>query len=277
MNNSAKDIDRAMQDLLNEPVPEVERELLQKRFAEFEERLALSQRTPAEQPTISRRRFHWATAASAAVLTSAALTFWQSTAPPAWAEVVTAIEARPWMHMVGTHPNETKLQFWVSISRGIDAMKAGETKFASYGSREADARWSWRAPEHLVRKQAFRSPPGELGHLGALLSAFESGSTRLELPGPDRILDQSRKTVERDGEQRWQYEFTLSAMDGDRAETYGVVFEVDPATRLPRTWIRRSPDGTEQIRFDINYPETGPENIFEIGAPRSAEVIDVSK
>lgn len=277
MNSTSRKLDDLMHGFLNDRIPPEEQKRLEKRFAEFEDRVVQGTSDPSARHAITRRGFHWAVAASAAAVAATTIPFWNWTAEPALAEVAATVKSRQWLHMVGTHPKGAKMHFWVSVPQGIHAMKAGETEYALFASQEKDACWSWRAPSNVIRRDAFRPLPGELGHLDTLLSAFASRETSLKVPGEDKILSQSQKLVKRDGNKRWQYTFTLKAMDEGHADTYVVVFEVDPETNLPTTWIRRSPDGTKELTFDIDYPETGPNDIYALGVPRSAEVTNVAR
>ena len=277
MNATARRTDAFIRDLLDEPIPSGEQKRLQHRFAELEERLAQKVQSPPIKSRMTRRAFNWAAAASAAAIATATITLWDSAAPPAWADVAANVASKPWLHMVGEHSNGTRIQFWISLSQGIYSMKAGETEFATHGSQGASARWSWRAPSKAIQKHEYQALPGELGHLATLLPFFASGAADLELSGGDEIVDQSRKTVERDGKKFWQYTFTLKAFDNGRADTYIVVFEVDPETGLPVTWTRRSLDGMQEISFRIAYPQSGPKDIYALGAPKSAEIVDVSE
>jgi len=152
-------------------------------------------------------------------------------------------------------------------------MKAGDAEFVHFQSKETRTRHSYRASEGVLYQQPYRRAPGELGYLETLLDGFSAGEKTVEVPGPDKILAQSRREVVREGEQLWEYEFTLKAFDQGHADTYIVVFQVNPETRLPHKWVRKSLDGGEEMSFDVDYPPEGPQDIFALGVPRTAKLV----
>jgi hypothetical protein len=274
MNQPTSKLDLIVRELCTESIPPQDQIRLERRFAEFEARMAGGTITITRRPVMTRRAFQCAATASLAAIGASVLTIWNWSAPPAWAQVAATVESAPWIHLMGASPDGTSMDFWISIPRGIYAAKFGDTVHALHASRTGNTRLSWRSSTGTVQKSSFRAPPGELGYLDRLLSSFGAGRVSLEVPGPDRILDQSRRGVTREGQNRWQYTFTLEAFDGGHADTYIVVFEVDPTTRRPVSWIRRAPDGSREIRFAIDYPETGPEDIYALGVPRTAKVVE---
>lgn len=261
-------IDEFVTEVLCEPMPEATERQLRQRIEEV--RMNLSNR---KQHLLSRRRVGWLAVAATGIAAAIVVPLFLSSVPPVWGDVVARAKERPWIHFSAKHPNGTRLQFWVSIRKGIDAMKAGDAEFAHFQSKETRTRHSYRASEGVLYQQPYRRPPGELSCLETLFDAFSSGAKTVEVPGPDKILAQSRREVVRAGQQLWEYEFTLRALDQGHADTYIVVFQVNPETRLPQRWVRKSLDGGGEMSFDVDYPREGPQSIFDLGVPRTAKLV----
>lgn len=261
-------MDEYVRDVLCQPVPAAVEHQLRDRVEKVWRHV--SERKPH---LLTRRQFGWLALASAGGAAAVAVPLWHSGAQPAWADLVNDAKEHPWMHFAGRHPNGTRLQFWVSLRKGIHAMKAGNAEFAHFQSKESRTRQWYRASEGVVYQEPYRRAPGELGYLERLLDRFSRGASSVEVPGPDEIIAQSRCRVVQEGREFWKYEFTLKAFDEGHADTYVVVFLVDPKTRLPRKWARKSPDGSRELSFDIDYPLEGPEDVFSLGVPKTAQQV----
>jgi hypothetical protein len=86
--------------------------------------------------------------------------------------------------------------------------------------------------------------------------------------GIDKVVARHDAEVVEDG-QTW-VEFTLDLQRGM------LVVRVDPRTRLPvRISLRDGKEvGTPVTRLALEYPADGPADIFALGAPRTAKIID---
>ncbi len=274
MNFTSSEVDEAIRSILISPIPDDLQRRLDQRFAEFDNRLKQRPTQLIASRTFTRRYFHGILAASGAAIAAGVLASWHWSAPPAWAEIAEAASARNWIHMDGKTGNGRPLQFWFSLPLESFATKFGDTDLAHFGSEQRDELLTWRSQWSVIKKSAYRRPPGELGFLDTLLSAFASDTANVQAPGINKLLRQSRETLEREGQTYWQYSFTLETSEVGHKESYVVVFEVNPKTRLPEKWIRRSLDGTEQISFAIDFPDSGPADIYALGVPRDAKIVN---
>ena len=259
-------LDTWVNEALCEPMPEEVEHQLRQRIEIVRGQLAARKRE-----LLTRRHFGWVAVAAGASAVAIAVPLMYPGTPAAWAEVVAATREHPWMHFSGIHFNGTRFQFWVSLRHGIHAMKAGDVEFAHFQSKATKTRHWYRKSEGMIHQEAYRRPPGELGHLETLLDQMATGA-KIEVAGPDEIVAQARRESVQDGIEVWEYEFTLKAFDQGHANTYVVVFEVDPKTHLPRRWSRKSVDGNRTLTFDIDYPAEGPKDIFALGVPITTKV-----
>ena len=85
------------------------------------------------------------------------------------------------------------------------------------------------------------------------------------------VVGQSRRDVLDDGRAWVDIELTLKVIGGDRQQT--IRFRVDPKTKLPHSCVFQSIEGpTGTTLFD--YPEHGPADIYDLGVPRAARLVD---
>jgi hypothetical protein len=96
------------------------------------------------------------------------------------------------------------------------------------------------------------------------------GPTKSPFTGMD-VIAQSRQDVVEDGRAWVDLKLTLRVVGGDREQRIRI--RVDPKTKLPQSLVfqsRDEPEGT--MLFD--YPERGPADLYELGAPRTAKIVD---
>jgi hypothetical protein len=78
----------------------------------------------------------------------------------------------------------------------------------------------------------------------------------------------------KEGAKTWhEIELTLRVTGGSRGGPVSMRLRVDPATNLPNSLVFDADDGKRYSAM-IDYPEHGPADIYDLGAPRTAKVID---
>ncbi len=55
---------------------------------------------------------------------------------------------------------------------------------------------------------------------------------------------------------------------------FTVTFIVDSQTHLPRSMIGRFTGEPQSMNFEFDYPATGPADIYALGVPKNAKLID---
>jgi hypothetical protein len=100
--------------------------------------------------------------------------------------------------------------------------------------------------------------------------------------GPSEVVATFFGSLENDG---WEVTRELGTYDGRKVEVWTagqktstsmVTMQIDAETKLPVALTQKvkNADGTVRIQTDVgfDYPQTGPADIYEAGAPRSAPV-----
>ena len=169
------------------------------------------------------------------------------------------------------------MEFWVSIEDQVFAAKFGDTEFAHF-QRGRDGTCGWyREADKLLTEDVFRPVPGEFGHLERIFQDMATGEAVSDLTGPDEIVSQAKRVVIVNDARYWEYEFQIRAVDEGREELCTVQFLVDPDTKLPVQWTRISNDKSKRLSMEIDYPDSGPSSIFDLGVPVDVERVDRSE
>ena len=87
-------------------------------------------------------------------------------------------------------------------------------------------------------------------------------------------MKQKRRTLKDAGRQWVEYDLTLRSLQEE--QTARMLFRVDPATRLPSSVTVTSPGmKPPTMQFIFSYPEKGPVDVYALGVPRDAKLVDL--
>ncbi|TWU33917.1 hypothetical protein Poly41_49170 [Novipirellula artificiosorum] len=259
-------VDELVSQHLSSPVPSVVEQRLKNAIGTGKTHTELSTRSH-----LTRRRVLVGATVAAATGMVLGVPLLPKSTPQAWGQVATRVQQKPWVHFSGVHFNGDSMELWVSFKPRVFAAKFGNTEFAHF-QRASDSTSCWyRESEHLLIEDDYRPMPGEFGHLEHLFNEMTTGAPISNFSGPDEIVSQTNRVIESDGTQRWEYEFQIRAIDEGSEETYTVLFQVDPDTKLPVQWSRFKVDSSKRLTMRIDYPDSGPTSIFELGVPLDVE------
>ena len=233
-----------------------------------------------------KRRFPWtrrlliACGVAAAVLVLAVV-LWRGDSQ-AWAQVVAAVGKRPWMHGVVTHPDGTKdgmqMEFWFSAARGVKGAKIGGAPcWEDYGTK---TRTSYDSRKNrIVRVRGGLSEESDLFYT-AVHRAFLSGSYEQTIETEEyKLVREGVEKKKKEGDSWLEYRFGMEIGGVKKAES-GFVY-VNPDTRLPFRWDWLSchdgvvNEGANITTTVLDYPDSGPADIYALGVPKDAEVLDL--
>ena len=259
--------------------PEVEQRL-RGRLEEFracvEDSAPIYKQSGAESNRSQRTIWIFVAGLAACVLIVAIISL-NLTRASAWADVVESVQKQPWIRYNRVGPDEPRMEFWFysSKQKRTLALCFGDVDFASYVDFERREDLTYRKRDStIVRRSLQNVSELDLGIAGDFLGTFAPHDELLKQLNKDSLLiDQSRKEVVEDGRHWIQYKLTFEETHGKR-EQFIDTYLIDIETNLPRWWIRSSPDGKRTLRFRIEYPESGPKNIFELGVPQATAIVD---
>jgi hypothetical protein len=193
----------------------------------------------------------------------------------AWAQVAEALHRRPWVHgkMVGPDGNEL-FEHWLSSNRDLAGVRGGPAILFHDFKRKVFTKYI------LAENVVYRLPEPPKGkvidfdfltHLLDLL-LDPAGPSKFPFPGME-LIGQTRKEVEADGRKWLEIELSLRVAGGSQGGPLSTRIRVDPMTKLPKSFAEQDEDG-KWYTATIDYPDRGPADIYDLGVPRTAKVID---
>ncbi|QDU11051.1 hypothetical protein [Gimesia aquarii] len=194
----------------------------------------------------------------------------------AWAQVVKAVQAKPWMRgIIKDSQGQKRVELWFSPNSDVVALKSGQT--ARYADLRKQHTYEYKPKENLIYLVGTRKDDRErLAFQNTLFQAFSHLNQQIVQPKSQiKIVKQSQQEVQ-EGNHRWiDYRFEIN----DPARTpneYRVTFRVDAKSSLPRSMEEEFfVEGKNRIRkIEFDYPNTGPADIYALGVPRTAKLVD---
>jgi hypothetical protein len=247
------------------------------RYARRLRRMVLARVSP--QPHSSRwtRRHTAMGLAGLAALVLIGVILWPVGPELSWAQVVSAVRAKPWIHGTANVPEEGTHEFWLSPARGISASRSGELVY--FDDDRAQVSYCFdRQQKTLVREPEIPGRNEQAHSFLRLLDAVFRGDAKLDNPFPGmELVDQRRRHLQWAGRPWVEYQLDLRA---DSAEDR-LTLLIDPQSRLPESMTilstRRDDSPREkptEVKFTFDYPEQGPADVYALGVPHDATIDD---
>lgn len=192
----------------------------------------------------------------------------------AWDELAKALQGRAWVHgtVVGSDGNQL-FEEWLSSNRELSAVRA-KPEIVFHDSKQKT--FTKYVPEESTLYR-LPPPPADIldrsSFLRQLLNLFDpKGPGKFLFPGME-VIGQTRRNIE-EGTKKWiEIELTLRVAGGSRGGPLSARIRVDPATNLPESLTLEGEDGKHHTA-SIDYPDRGPADIYDLGVPRTANVVD---
>ena len=187
----------------------------------------------------------------------------------AWTEVAQALQGLPWVHTRTLGPDGKEVgQAWFSPKNGVSAVRHGP--FVEYHDHALQTFTKYVPEEKIVYRLPETSDRNSKGieFIQQLLDL--KGPTKSPIPGLE-LIAQSRRDLVEDGRAWVDIDLTLKVIAGDRNQQ--MRFRIDPRTKRPHSLVYQAGEGPDAtILFD--YPDHGPADIYDLGAPRTAKLVD---
>ncbi|TWU08863.1 hypothetical protein CA54_41010 [Symmachiella macrocystis] len=209
----------------------------------------------------------------AAIVVAAVIVYWQLPSQSAWAQVKREVRKRPWVHLRTTLPGDVEYQSWAAFDKQLVCNRYGkEVHFENHRLGVHD-KYDPRT-NTITRTIDISGQSGE-GFLamGKLFQALFRGDTNIQssLPGVE-LANPKRNTIKVDGKD-WT-ELTWDIQENGK-KVQDVTVRIDPVTNLPTAMTLNSPGMVPpKVTLEIDFPATGPTDIYSGGAPRNAKLVE---
>ncbi len=198
-----------------------------------------------------------------------------------WAEVAKALRLKPWIHGIQTGPDGKKVEVWMSPEREVFGTRLG-SDLVIFDDAKASVRNQYGLEEGSKDERVLYRIPLQPA-LAAGARQFESlflslmrGEAAANVAWPNaEVVKRERRTIVENGKSWTEFEFELRPASLDK--TTRCIVRVDPQTNLPVS-MKSSPIAGRNPGFDFafDYPaeNAGPVDIYDLGVPRTARVVD---
>jgi len=187
---------------------------------------------------------------------------------PAFAQMTEAMKKMPWLHGVieGTYSGkQERFESWISFESGIHAVKhpSGEV---NYTQRNIFHEYDPKSETINISNV----PKDELGKMGSVWDFWETMIKQFNEAGAEVVQEKSKC----EGKETTVFKISSSPF-GTPME---VKLTVDAKKNLPIFLNQKAFDVNGNITIEANaffdYPENGPSDIYDLGVPRSAKLIN---
>jgi hypothetical protein len=214
---------------------------------------------------------------ASAALVLVSIVVWVTGSDLSWAQVVAAVQAKPWIHATATMPEGGTYEFWISPVREVSASRDGESVVFDDHRGKVHSRYDPQT-KTLVREPESSSRKEHSLSFHRLFDAIFRGNTKLDSPYPEmEIVHQKNRRLREAGRSWTEYQLDLRDDLVDKRLT----LRVDPQSRLVESMTVDSiprGDAPKEKRFEVkytfDYPEQGPADIYALGVPRTATIDD---
>jgi hypothetical protein len=193
------------------------------------------------------------------------------------AEVIKAVQTRPWIHGLQKLPDGSQREMWMSPAREVYGMRFGD------GSAIFDDATTKTRSQYLLEQgdkkefTLYRVPllpaiAATAKQYEMLFQALMRGDMSPDLSWP--MLSCEYRTVTEADEAWVEFEFLLRHC---RDETSRCVIRIDSKTKLPasmRILSKSDQPLLPEIVFDYPDENAGPRDVYDLGVPRTAKVVD---
>ncbi len=229
-----------------------------------------------------RRRLRMATFATALPIAIVAVmaTLWLFRPNESWAQVAETLRAVPWCVARYTTPEGVIHEDWTSTSRNISAHRHGDVIwFFDHG---LGITYTYNSNERILTRR-LDSQGNDTKAERAFEEVFQQilrGDATLRFDSVDcRIVQQKKGSVTRNGRDWTTYDLeirTINAEVPDNNTTVRATFVVDPNTHLPHfLQLSQASMTPPLIEMELGFPESGPVDIFDLGVPQDAMLVDL--
>jgi len=194
----------------------------------------------------------------------------------AWAQVVNAVRKQTWVRLrAAVSDKSAQVEMWLSPTKRIGAGRFPGSSFFLELDEYKLQRFDQKENTIYVTEPQPFDLDGFVA-LDAVLEAFANGQElRQSKAEAVKLLGQS-KNKGRSGDERWT-EYVLDYEDARRSPPqFRRVFRVPEGSELPTsmteewTWERKTVVRT----YAMDYPATGPADLFALDVPKDAKVVD---
>jgi hypothetical protein len=190
------------------------------------------------------------------------------------AQVEQAMENIDWMQMVCRSEDESMTSWYAFASKiAIHAQSKGRILYRDYNTGKEflwnpGGEYIYESPIEEGRLEEARQFAGGASNIyKRFTKVFDSIEAKGDYENTKEIGTYQGQKVE-----VWTSRRVKGEPGPTHTELFVMYIDVDKKLPIAATDIKKGADGDIQLDVEFKYPETGPADIYEAGAPRSAQI-----
>ncbi len=185
------------------------------------------------------------------------------------AQVKQAMENINWIQVV-TGTEDESMTSWYSFASNVAIYVQSKGRIR-YRDFNAGKELLWNPGSDYVYESPFEEGRQFAGGASNIFEGFTKGFDSIEAKG-DYKVTRELGTYQGQGVEIWTARRVKGKSGPTRTETMTMYFDADKKLPIAAADIKKGADGDIQLNVEFKYPKTGPADIYEAGAPRSARI-----
>ncbi|QVL31632.1 hypothetical protein KIH39_22740 [Telmatocola sphagniphila] len=257
----------AVQTILEVPIPDID---LDKYIPLGQPNVSVN----SSRPLTGIRKITWSITAALALIVTA-FVFWPT---DAWSQVLDKMQKQAWVRLTLSDPKkDAQVEIWMSPKKRIAAGKFPKfTAFLEFGLNK-ELRYDVKTKTVIISDADSHEEESFTAFKSILQSIGEKNEVRNSGPDEMKVVRTSRDE-KRSGDNRWtEYAFDFED-DRHSPPQFRQIFHVPSGSQLPSKMVEewKFQEKPYSRTYAIDYPESGPENLYAMNVPKDAQVIDTT-
>lgn len=189
-----------------------------------------------------------------------------------WMSMLQALESQPWVESTISGTSEQKTRAWFSQPHRLVVIRKGDDVVWSDWNHQLQSRYTSGASvilrDRLGQAEPRSAASSVLSFLRSNLEGAEPGAT-----AEIGVLSESWRAIGEGDERLVELDVVLSDSEGPPLH---LLVTLDPQTHLPLKCQLIDDNAVVASTVRFEYPEEGPEQIYDVGVPRDVVTLDVT-
>jgi len=185
------------------------------------------------------------------------------------AQVRQAMDEIDWVKMVGWSEDE-RVTSWYSFALKVAIHVHGKGRII-YFDFNAGNRLVWNPGSEYIYESPIEDGRQFAGGVSNIYKGFTKVFDSIEAKG-DYKVTRELGTYQDQEVEIWTSRRVRGKAGPTHTELFTMYIDVDKKLPIAATDVKKGADGDIQLNVEFKYPKTGPADIYEAGAPRSAQI-----
>ena len=190
------------------------------------------------------------------------------------AQVRQAMEKIDWVQMVAKGEEGT-ISAWYSFASKVAIYAYSEGRIV-YRDFNTGKELLWNPGSEVIHESRMEEDREFAGGVSNIYAGFTKVFDSMEAKGDYKVTKEIG-TYQGQKVEIWTGRRIKGEPGPTHTELFTMYINVDKKLPIAATDVKKGADGNIQLNVEFKYPDTGPADIYEAGAPRTAKIIPAPK